>query len=551
MLGAVISRELATVLRDRRMLFGQVGVAALLALLVALRWPTEAQVALSGARSQEVFNLVCSGLLIILLLLLPVFPATSIVREKKQGTLALLLNTPLGAWRIFTGKLASVLGLAGLLLTLSLPATTACYAMGGLSLVTLARVYELFILVALMCSVLGLLVSSYAQSVDAAVRWTYAIVLFVAVLSQGPHYFFQGTNGSLADLGELLRGLSPFAALASLLGAGDVGGKGLMSTTDVASQFVKTSLLISCVGSVWTMSRINHKIFDRSRAAGQISNDQNLAVRAFRRLFFLVDPQRRSVGIPPLVNPITVKEFRCRRFGRLHWLLRLVSVCAVLSLGLTYATTAGTVDWGVETIGGLMVMMQVSLIILITPSLSAGLISNERETRGWQLLQTTPLSTTRIVTGKLVSVLLPLMLILCATLPGYIVMVYIEPGMTFQVQRVVVCLIATALFAMCLSSAVGCLFRRTATATAAAYAALLAVCVVPLLIWLGRDAPFGHDTVEAALTINPAAAALSVIRMPGFQNYELIPGNWWFMGTASVLSLLVLLGQTWRISRPQ
>jgi hypothetical protein len=71
------------------------------------------------------------------------------------------------------------------------------------------------------------------------------------------------------------------------------------------------------------------------------------------------------------------------------------------------------------------------------------------------------------------------------------------------------------------------------------------------LIWLGRDAPFGHDTVEAALTLNPVAAALSVIRMPGFQDYELIPGNWWFLGVASIGSFGVLLLQTYRISRPQ
>ena len=68
---------------------------------------------------------------------------------------------------------------------------------------------------------------------------------------------------------------------------------------------------------------------------------------------------------------------------------------------------------------------------------------------------------------------------------------------------------------------------------------------------MGRDAPFGHSTVEAFLKINPIAAALSVIRMPGFQNYTLIPANWWFMGIFSVLSLIVLVGQTYRISRPQ
>jgi ABC-type polysaccharide/polyol phosphate export permease len=143
------------------------------------------------------------------------------------------------------------------------------------------------------------------------------------------------------------------------------------------------------------------------------------------------------------------------------------------------------------------------------------------------------------------------LLILCATLPGYVVMVYIEPGMTGQVWKVVICLGITAVFAMLLSAAVGSLFSRTAAATAAAYGVLLSICAVPLLFWLGRDAPFGHGTVEKALSINPIAAALSVIRMPGFQNYSLIPANWWFLGGTSVACLLVLLTQTYRISRPR
>ena len=69
----------------------------------------------------------------------------------------------------------------------------------------------------------------------------------------------------------------------------------------------------------------------------------------------------------------------------------------------TYATTAGTLDWGVEMIGGIMVVMQVALIVLIAPSLAAGLISVESEHGGWQLLRTTPLSSGRIISGKLFS----------------------------------------------------------------------------------------------------------------------------------------------------
>ena len=418
MLSALIHRELITVLRQRRMLLLQIGLVAFFTLLVAVRWPTDARVALSGVRAQQVFRLFSFGLLGIMLLLLPVFPATNIVREKQQGTLALLLNTPLGPWRLLFGKLLAIMALAGIILATSLPAASACYAMGGLSARLLCAVYWFLVLVALQYLSLGLLISSHANSTDAAVRWTYGAVLGLSVLSLGPHYFFQGTQGYLATASEHLRTVSPFAALLSLLSAGDLGGSGLISTTDVPGRFTIASLVIATVAALMTVMRLNHTIFDQARPAGKISNDQSWQVQTFRRILFLVDPQRRSQGIGNLTNPVMVKEFRCRRFGRLHWLLRLVAVCAMLSLGLTYATTAGTLDWGVETIGGILVVMQVALIVLITPSLSSGLISQEVESGGWQLLQMTPLSTMQIVWGKLLSVLLPLALILCATLPG-------------------------------------------------------------------------------------------------------------------------------------
>jgi len=164
---------------------------------------------------------------------------------------------------------------------------------------------------------------------------------------------------------------------------------------------------------------------------------------------------------------------------------------------------------------------------------------------------TTPLSVLRIVWGKLLSVTLTLLLVLCATLPGYVVMVYIQPEMRAEVERVVICLAATAVFGMLISAAVGSMFRRTAPATAAAYAALLAVCAVPLLVWMGRDAPFGRQTVESALVIDPVAAALSVIRAPGFGDYNLIPANWWFLVISSAAALALLAFRTWRLSRPQ
>ena len=551
MFSAVLRRELVTPLRRPRMIVFQIAVATLFGLLIAARWPTDGQVAYMGARSQQIFRLFSYGLMATMLLLLPVFPASSVVSEKISGTLALLLNTPLGSVRIFFAKLLASLSMAGMILAMSLPAAGACYSMGGLSLYEeIGKVYLLLVLVALQYTAIALLVSSYSQSVDSAIRLTYGIVLGTSIVTLGPHYFFQGTEGNLASLGEWLRCVSPWAALTSLTGAEDIGGQGLMTTTDTMGRFTVWSLFCTVIASVWTVSRLNHRIFDQSRSAGTMSDDLSSTRQLLRRMFFLVDPQKRSGQIPLFLNPVMVKEFRCRKFGRLSWLMRLVTACAILSLILTWATTRATDGWGVETIGGIMVVMQVALIVLIAPSLSAGLLSTEREIGSWELLQTTPLSMTRIVLGKLFSAILPLLLLLGATMPGYLVMAWIEPGMSLQVQRVIICLILTAIFAMSCSAAVGCFFSRSAAAIAAAYSVLLSISCLPMLVWMGRDAPFGHRVVETALSFSSIAAAFSVIRMPGFEHYDLIPANWWFMGIGSVISLIVLPAWAYKLSRP-
>jgi ABC-type transport system involved in multi-copper enzyme maturation permease subunit len=202
-------------------------------------------------------------------------------------------------------------------------------------------------------------------------------------------------------------------------------------------------------------------------------------------------------------------------------------------------------------IGGVLVILQTALLLLFAPSLAAGLISSEREGGGWQLLRSTPLSPGAILRGKLISVAWPLILLLCGTLPGYIVMMTVDPELAPQARRVVICLAIMSVFAVLVSAAASSLFRSTATATAVANMVLVGVCVGPLLIWLGRDAPFGHRTVETALTISPLAAALHASETAGFAQYELLPANWWLIGGISVALLVLLVFRTRQLYRPE
>ncbi len=548
----ILRRELLEVLRTRKALALQLGLALACALLVLVRWPTGAMADLSGARSQQVLRVFGYGLLAGVLLLTPAFPATSLVREKIKGTLALLLNSPMRPISIYLGKLGGVLGFIGILLLMTAPAAAACYALGGTGTQSgIAALYGVLILAALQIATLALLVSSRSQSTDGALRVTYALVLAGTVLVLAPYALVRGSSGWLVEVADWLRCLSPIPAVLELLGQGDVGSQGITASGGAVSRYIILAVLSSVACAAATLARLNHTLFDRSRSSGVMTDDRSQKERTVRRLLFLVDPNRRSGHMPLFVNPVMVKEFRSRRFGRSHWTLRLIATCAILSLGLTYVAASGALGWGVEIVGGALVLLQVALLILFAPSLAAGLVSSERETGSWQLLRMTPLSPVRIVVGKLTSVVFPLLLLLCATLPGYVVLMTVKPELVYQVQRVVICLAVTAVFSVLVSAAASTLFRSTAAATTASYLALLAVCVGPLLIWLGREAPFGHSTVEAALMLNPLAATLQASETPGFVQYHLLPCNWWIIGSVCVALLALLGGRVWQLCRPE
>jgi ABC-type transport system involved in multi-copper enzyme maturation permease subunit len=245
-----------------------------------------------------------------------------------------------------------------------------------------------------------------------------------------------------------------------------------------------------------------------------------------------------------------IKEFRCRRFGRFHWMLRLVALCAIISLGLSLVAASGALGWGLDYIGGFLVSLQIAILVLFVPSLASGLFSAERESGGWQLLLMTPLSAGSILRGKLLSVVWPVLLLFCATLPGYVVMMNLKSTLTGEVERVVISLVLSATFAVLVSAAMSSLFRSTAAATTASYSILFTLCLGPLVIRLGQGAPFGYRTVETVLACSPVAAALNAAESPGFVDYALLPANWWLLGIASVALFAFIVARTWQLCRP-
>jgi hypothetical protein len=426
----------------------------------------------------------------------------------------------------------------------------ACVAMGGISLRDhIAPLTIVLCTMAVQYSALGLWIGLRSSSTDGSLRWTYAAILALAVLSIGPLILIGNLSGFSASVAHWLTAVSPISALQQIAGSQAEAAAVGISTGWI--DFSVASLVLTVIVASVTLRKLDPLLLDRPRPTGKVvgqAGDKQTGL--LHRLNYLVDPHKRKSSIPRWLNPVMVKEFRTRKFGRLHWLIRLVALCAIISLSLTVLASIGTIDWGVEKISGPLVLMQLSLMLLVGPSLGANLIAAEVESGGWQLLRMTPFSPVRIAIGKVSSVVWTMLLVLLATLPGYAVMSFIEPTLSGQIGNVIISLLVAVAMVVSISACVSSFCKTTAVATATSYGVLLMLFAGTLLVWLGRGRPFGPLFVERVLLLNPAAAALSEMKMDGFEQYDLAPGSWWSGGILSAICLVVLAIRIWSMTRP-
>ncbi|MBS4189196.1 ABC transporter permease [Bacillus sp. FJAT-49705] len=127
-----------------------------------------------------------------------------------------------------------------------------------------------------------------------------------------------------------------------------------------------------------------------------------------------------------VINPVLNKEFKLRFrsfksfLGILFYLLALglIIVGFVFIESLSNTTGFFKPDQS-RTIFIMLSFLQLALILFITPGLTAGVISSERERQTLNILLTTTQSSASIVLSKLISSLSYLLLLIVASLPLY------------------------------------------------------------------------------------------------------------------------------------
>lgn len=126
-----------------------------------------------------------------------------------------------------------------------------------------------------------------------------------------------------------------------------------------------------------------------------------------------------------LANPLAAKEMLARMRGPRTFVIATLELLplAAIACGLySMVANASTADMGASApVGRLffagITIVELGLICLLAPALTADLISGERERQTLDLLLVTPLSRRQIVVGKLVAALGSLLLLIVLALP--------------------------------------------------------------------------------------------------------------------------------------
>lgn len=254
-------------------------------------------------------------------------------------------------------------------------------------------------------------------------------------------------------------------------------------------------------------------------------------------------------------HPLLWEELRRRlRGARGYWALLAYSLVLVIILGafsmlasmsvLVTNISRGPSAWplfGHELWLGFLAG-QLALVLLLSPVITAGAISSEREKGALEMIFLSGIDTLTLTVDKFFGAIGQLLMVIFSGLP-IISVVFIFGGVSPEEMAIgYLILLLSGLFYATLGYLASCLFVRTLAATIWAYGFLLIILVglplIPLLL-LFLDPAFSPGSFEALLYLNPA---LCYTIYAGGQLNELCwPLITLFLGSVLILAMCLFL----------
>lgn len=261
-----------------------------------------------------------------------------------------------------------------------------------------------------------------------------------------------------------------------------------------------------------------------------------------------------------LANPVLVKEIKLRfrnikSFTGLFFYLLIMGVFVFGFINLTSSISGSGFFRPEESfmLFSMLSYIQLGLILFITPGLTAGTVSSEREKQTLNILLTTAQSSFQIIFGKLLSSIAFLLLLLVSGLPIYS-MVFLYGGVApSQIASIFLFYFLTLLVIGALGVMYSTLLRRTIVSMISTYGTMIFLTAVTgfFLILSVSLSSATMGTGASPLSyfwacINPAVVLLTLLE-PGFSDEIAqmtgIPLPLWV--SYSIFYTLIFVGAIW------
>lgn len=225
-----------------------------------------------------------------------------------------------------------------------------------------------------------------------------------------------------------------------------------------------------------------------------------------------LNPQLSTLRELTWDNPVLVKEFRTRMRGaRAYWVLLVYVLLLTLVVGVSYVnwytqtSATGITQQAASNTGRelfqVLFALQAGLVALITPAITAGALTIEREQQTYPMLAASRLRPQHLIGGKLLAAVAFVALLLTSSLPLVSLSFLLGGVSPAEVFGTYMSLTLSALVMGSIGIFCSASIRTTAAATVATYAAVLLLFFGTLAFGLsmGSDAPF--RSVNAATSI--------------------------------------------------
>jgi len=234
-------------------------------------------------------------------------------------------------------------------------------------------------------------------------------------------------------------------------------------------------------------------------------------------------------------NPILSREISHRMRDNRTFFVPVVylAVLAVVTLGV-YALSnldnlgGQTQGWRIgESIFNAVALVQLALVLLLVPSVSASAITSERDRKTLTPLLLTPLSRSSLVLGKLIAPILYVLLLVSTSLPLAALSFGFGGATLGELAVSYGCILAAALFVASMGLFISTIMKRTVPAVLLAYGAVALLVLGSLIGDLVLNTVFlaGGEGRAVFVHLNPfLPLVVSMIEEPGLASE--LPAIW-------------------------